>query len=228
MKRTAIYVLLVCAFMACKNKSNTSGSVEGKDSVSTASTIEADQSKGAADTTFDIQSIPVTDKDPGTFPYLNPPETYTYGFDKQIRQSDIKDFDKEYFAVNGKLIPQEGKSYKVSIEKDRSDGKRFNSLIVERSYEQAILALGGVKVNHVPVSNEEYKRVGDKELIEKHYGASINANLLDDIKTYVIRTKDKVIWIQMSLLNEESGNLTVLETGELKIVNKISNTTNPK
>ena len=55
------------------------------------------------------------------FPYLNPPENYCYGvcsnWKGTVEQKDIKDFDKEYFAVNGKLIPVEGKALKVVIEK---------------------------------------------------------------------------------------------------------------
>lgn len=105
----------------------------------------------------------------------------------------------------------EGKSFKSTIEKDRSDGKRFNSLIVGKSYENAILALGGVLVNNITIPQSEIKRVGDKELIEKHYGFSLDYNLLDDIKTYIIKTKDKEIWIQFYLLNDESGGITILE-----------------
>ncbi|MCO5934908.1 hypothetical protein NAF17_05095 [Mucilaginibacter sp. RB4R14] len=54
--------------------------------------------------------------------------------------------------------------------------------------------------------------VGNNELIDKKYGYSIDYNLLYDIKTYVIRTKTKQVWIQMTLMNEETGKLTVLET----------------
>ncbi|MEB0263704.1 MULTISPECIES: hypothetical protein [unclassified Mucilaginibacter] len=54
--------------------------------------------------------------------------------------------------------------------------------------------------------------VGNNELIDKKYGYSIDYNLLYDIKTYVIRTKTKQVWIQMTLMNEETGTLTVLET----------------
>lgn len=219
MKKITSCILLSTVLFSCANKEHSSSS--GKDSLTTQSAAqEAKETKvNEPSGTFDISSIPVTDKKPGTFPYLNPPETYTYNYEKEIQQKNINDFDKEYFAVNGKLILLEGKTYKVRIEKDRSNGKRFNSLIVEKSYKDAILALGGVPVNDVPVSQEEIKRVGDKELIEKHYGFSIDYNLLDDIKTYVIRTADKEIWIQMTLMNNESGKLTILEKGDLKSLN---------
>jgi OmpA-OmpF porin, OOP family len=166
---------------------------------------------------FDWSKIAESTANIGTFPYLSAPETYTYEYKKEINPKNISDFDKEYFAVNGKLIAQEGKSFKARLEKDTADGKRFNSLVVEKSYEEAILALGGVKVNNISVSNDEVKRVGDKELIQKHYGYSIDPNSLDEIKTYVIKKGDKKIWIQLGL-GRESSKLAILETGSLKTV----------
>ena len=168
--------------------------------------------------TFDINTIPVSDKDLGTFPYLSAPDTYKYNMgDEGISKKNISDFDKEYFAVNGKLIPQEGKTVKVTIEKDKSkDDGPFNSLIVDKSYDKAILALGGVKLPTVAIPQSEINRVGTKDLYEKHYGNSLDSNQLDDIKTYVIRTKDKEVWIQYYVLNNGSGRITILEKGNLE------------
>lgn len=170
----------------------------------------------AASGEFDITTIPVSEAKLGEFPYVMPPKDYCYGYcsswDGKANEKDIKDTDKEYFAVNGKLIPVEGKTYKVYIEKNRdADNKRFNRLVVLNSLDKDIKALGGVQVNNVPVTNAEFKRVGDEELITRGYGKSIDVNLLDDVKTYVIRTKDKEIWIQFNLMDEESGRIGVLE-----------------
>ncbi|MDV6169733.1 hypothetical protein R1T16_14950 [Flavobacterium sp. DG1-102-2] len=166
--------------------------------------------------TFDITAIPVSEADLGDFPFVKLPKDYCFGYcsswSGKPNEKDIKDTDKEYFAVNGKLIPVEGKTYKVTIEKNRdADNKRFSRLAVLNSLDKDIKALGGVQVNNVPVSNEEWKRVGDEELIKNGYGKSIDVNLLDDIKTYIIRTKDKEVWIQFNLMDEESGRIAVLE-----------------
>lgn len=165
---------------------------------------------------FDISQIPVSEAALGEFPYVTPPKDYCFGYcsswNGKAEPKDIKDTDKEYFAVNGKLVAVEGKTYKVAIEKNRSsDDKRFSRLLVLNSLDKDITALGGVQVNKVPVSNEEWKRVGDDELITKGYGKSMDVNLLNDIKTYVIRTKDKEVWIQFNLMDEESGRIAVLE-----------------
>lgn len=170
---------------------------------------------------FDITTIPVSETALGEFPFVSPPKDYCYGYcsswNGKPNEKDIKDTDKEYFAVNGKLVPQEGKTYKVAIEKNRNvDNKRFNRLVFLNALDKDIKALGGVQVNNVPVTSEEVKRVGDEELITRGYGKSIDQNLLDDLKTYVIRTKDKEVWIQFNLMDEESGRIAVLEKTSAK------------
>jgi len=215
MKRILLCTALFLSLLSCKKEQNaeTKTTETVKDSVTPVTQTASDSPENG---TFDINTIPVSNKDLGKFPYLNAPDTYKYGYgDDGIKPNEISDFDKEYFAVNGKLIPQEGKTCKVRIEKKQETGS-FNSLVVEKSYEKAILALGGVQVNNIPVPKSEIDRVGNKELIDKKFGHSIDFNLLDDIKTFVIRTKDKEVWIQFSLMNNESGDITILEKGNLE------------
>jgi len=199
-------VVIAAALTSCKNGGNTS--TDNSDTLvaeaKTAQTIPAD-------TTFNLNAIPLSTKNLGEFPYLSYPEGYNFNYEKTINPLNIKDLDKEYFAVNGKLIPVEGKSYKVRIEKGQENEKKFSNLLVSRYYEEKILALGGVNINNVAVNQQEIKKVGDKELIEKNYGFSIDYNLLDNLKTYIIRTETKQIWIQMTLMDNEVGKLTVLE-----------------
>jgi len=216
MKKLTLCALLAFSIIACKKDQTTENTTNVTVTDSTTAAPKPETTT-AATGTFDINSIPVSDKDLGTFPYLSAPDTYKYNMgDGGISKKDISDFDKEYFAVNGKLIPQEGKTVKVTIEKDKSkDDSPFNSLIVDKSYDKAILALGGVKLPTVTIPQSEIDRVGVKDLYEKHYGNSLDANQLDAINTYVIRTKDKEVWIQYSLLNNGSGHITILEKGNL-------------
>jgi OOP family OmpA-OmpF porin len=108
---------------------------------------------------------------------------------KEIKPESIRDMDNEYFAVNGKLLLQEGKTFKAHIERERNDGKKFNSIEVGKYYDEAIKAMGGVQVNNVSVPKSQVDSVCNPQLIDKRYGYSIDYNLLDDIKTYIIRTK---------------------------------------
>jgi len=207
---TALSIVLV----SC-NSDKTRPEQRSEPADSVAVEIKADK---ASDTSgeFDITTIPVSEAALGEFPFVSPPKDYCFGYcsswEGKADAKDIKDTDKEYFAVNGKLIPQEGKTYKVAVEKNRNiDNKRFSRLFVLNAFEKDIKALGGVQVNNVPVTSDEFKRVGEEELITRGYGKSIDQNLLDDIKTYVIRTKDREVWIQFNLMDEESGRIAVLE-----------------
>jgi len=207
-KKMTSCLLIATALVACNNSEKTTEN-NTKDS-STAETSAT--TTAATDTsTFDINSISISDKNLGTFPYLFYPDGYNFNYEKEISAKNIKALDIEYFAVNGKLLPVEGKSYKVRIEKDANSDNKFSKLAVEHYYEDKISSLGGVKVNNIPVPSTEIKRIGDKDLINNQYGHSIDYNLLDDIKTYIIRTATKQIWIQMTLMDNEVGKLTVLE-----------------
>lgn len=214
MKRIPLYVLISLTVLACKQATkNTAIVTETTDSTSTVTNTPVSAAT-PADTSavFDINRIPLSNQDLGTFPYLIAPENYAYGsYGKGMNKADISDFSKEYFAVNGKLIPQEGKTCKTNIDVKDQNTTQFNSLLVAKSLDKAILALGGVQVNNVPVPMSEIKRIGNKELIDAHYGSSIDYNLLDDIKTYIIRTPAKEVWIQFTLLNNESGKIAILE-----------------
>lgn len=214
MKKIFFPIMIVVTLAACKSKTKDAASTDSASTQTTAGNSGSDSAevKTASDSgSFDINKIPVTDKDPGEFPYLKPPATYSYNYHTEASDKNILANDKEYFAVNGRLIPIEGKTYKINVERSRVDDKRFNAAEVEKSFTTTIDSLGGIQVNNVPVPEAEIKRVGNAELIDKHYGASIDMNMLDAIKTFVIHTKDKQIWIQFTLMNEESGKITVLE-----------------
>jgi OmpA-OmpF porin, OOP family len=211
-----LFVSVLALVFSCKGKK------EQTDVTSTPTDNQTEKPVVKGDSsTFDINTIPITDKNIGEFPYLNPPENYCYGscsnYEGKPSPGQMSDFDKEYFAINGKLHLLEGKTYKSIIEKNTDKNPTpFNRLIVEKSYHDAIIGLGGVQVNSVTVPIEEFKKITEAEFPYRH---SIGENEKDDIKTYVIRTKDKEIWIQFSCLDKASGNITILEKADLKAEN---------
>jgi OOP family OmpA-OmpF porin len=216
MKKILLCATVVIALAACKSKTtnnSTTDTAANKAEVSKTAPDAVANNTPVGTGKFDINTIPVSDKnlDKSPFPYLDPPNYYTYNYDKVIKPESIRDVDKEYFAVNGKLLLQQGKTFKAHIERERNDGKKFNSIEVGQYYDDAIKALGGVQVNNVSVPKAQIDSVGNPELIDKRYGYSIDYSLLDDIKTYIIRTKTKQVWIQMTLMNDETGKITILE-----------------
>jgi len=156
---------------------------------------------------FDINTIPVTSQDIGVFPFFSAPEGYKFN------NPETKDYDKQYFAVNGKLVPIEGKSLNTDLDVDQQTNKgKFNAQLVEKSYGKLIVDMGGVKVNAIPVPSSELDRVGRSELLADGHGYSLDYNG-QNIHTYVIRKPDEIVWIQFNLLNNESGKMTILRKG---------------
>lgn len=213
MKKSLICLSLAFALFSC-------GSKEQKQQTNEKQTIDivSEEKKENSVKHFDVNTLPITQESIGTFPFLLPPENYCYGYCSswkgQPNPNDFNNFDKQYFAIKGELIPIEGKTYNISIEKNRAkDNARFNSLEVENSYDKAIIALGGIKINDQVINQEAIDKIGKEEILK--YGFSI-PSAGSKVSTYVIRTNDKEVWIQFKLLNEESGNLTILEKGELK------------
>ncbi|MES2486382.1 MAG: OmpA family protein, partial [Bacteroidota bacterium] len=147
MKKITLCLLLAVAVSACKIK--TTQTTESTDSVT-----------AAADTTFNLDNIPVSDKDLGTFPFLAPPPLYSYNYQQEANPKNIKATDKEYMAVNGKLIAREGKTFKINIDLHRTDEKRFDAAVVQKYYEDKIKELGGIQVNNTEITQAEYDRVG--------------------------------------------------------------------
>jgi hypothetical protein len=211
MKKSILFLLLGICLTSCKKEGTTGANVTASDT-----TDVTKETTNKIDVPFNINAVRITKKDLGTFPYLTPPPEYSYNYHQEADPKNIKNPDKEYFAINGKLLPKEGKSFKINIERESADTQKFNALEVQNFYEKKIKELDGIQVNNIAISKEEYKRVGETELIDNFYGYSINPNLLDRVKTFLIRTTDKNVWIQFSLLDNESGNMTILEEEAVK------------
>jgi hypothetical protein len=96
MKKIAYSIMIVAALASCKSK--TTSTVSDTASADTA-TNKAEVSKTSPDAVanntpiatgaFDINTIPVTDKDPGKFPYLGLPDKYTFNYQKEANAKDI-------------------------------------------------------------------------------------------------------------------------------------------
>lgn len=205
-KNTLLFQTILCALLlpaslliACTSGDKKTNTETAR--TDTVATIPAGNTTVTVDTSkisFDINSIPVTTKDIGTFPYLNAPENYKYN---DITKSDLKTV---HFAVNGKLIPVEGKTFSTNIYKLNENGAEstFNATIVQRAYDKAVKDLGGVKLPGTPVSPAEVNRVGPKVLDEEgnHAYSIIGPNdyTLSHLNTYIIRTEKAEVWIELS------------------------------
>lgn len=205
----SVLMMSVFSIAACKNESKKT--VKKEDTASfdkpaiagAAETASSDTGKVA----YDITKIPVTSKEIGTFPYLKAPEEYKFN---DISRSDLKTV---HFAIEGKLVPLEGKTYSSNIYKVQESESPFNLQTVQRTYDKVITDLGGVQVSTMLLP-DQIEKIGKKRLEDEgdHAYTIIGANdyTLNHVNTYVIRTTKAEVWIELSFY-QNGGYIYILE-----------------
>ena len=202
-------VLLACfsvslLLSACNNQNKSTTITETTKTDSTIVT-RTDTTSGNQ-SAFDINTIPVTTKEIGKFPYLNAPDGYHYN---DVIKSD---FETLHFSIQGHLTAIEGKSFKTNIYKDRGSETPFNTELVDRAYNKVITELGGVQVSD-KILPGEIDKIGKKVLESGNHAYSIigaDEFTLSHVKTYVIRTNTAEVWIETSFY-EGGGYINIMQ-----------------
>jgi OOP family OmpA-OmpF porin len=175
--------------------------------ISNVTTAQNNSTVDSLKSTFDIATIPVSNKEIGAFPYLKAPDQYKFN---DISKSDLQTV---HFAINGKLVAVEGKTYSTNIYKLQESGSPFNVQLVKRNYDQIIKELGGVQVSS-SLLPDQIQKVGQKILEAEgdHAYTIIGTNdfTLSHVNTYIIRTAKVTVWIELSFY-ENGGYIYILE-----------------
>jgi len=163
---------------------------------------ETPAAPAAAEATFDLSAVPVSTTALGRFPYLGRLQGY-----KVNVPSDSVDFefDRNYVYDGKNLVPIEGHVLRreyVAV----NDQKKTSVLMMQRNYENLVKSLGGVKVSSGELPGAVVEKLGSEEF-HKHSGNIDPGNQVD---TYVIRQKDKEIWVQLKP-DDYSYYLNVIE-----------------
>ena len=138
---------------------------------------------------FDLSNVPVSTARLGAFPYLNKLPGYKLNTSSD---SIAFEFDRYYVYDGKQLVPIEGRVLRreyVVVD----DKKRTSDLMIQRNYENLIKSLGGVLVTSGKVSSEVVEKTGREEY-RKHNTVPGSD---DQVNTYVIRQKDKEVWVQV-------------------------------
>lgn len=215
--KSSLKIFAILFLLSSCNKDKKSSESQIQDSVKVE--VENAETKPVQSAAFDINTIPISDKLNGTFPYFKLPEGYTYTNPKMYHgEGEIKDYDKEYFLVGGRFYPYEGKTFKGVIRlDDKIKDKKFSELEIQKSFEETIVGVGGVRLNNNdPILEGESAKISQNDVSS---GYTHSGQTGYSIQTYVIRKSDKLIWIQFDYLDNSSG-FTVLETK--KFENKMS------
>lgn len=158
---------------------------------------------------FDINAIPVSDKPLPAWPYVALPAGYEFDYADDL-PSRSKDLARVPVWTGGQLLWVEGKVFSDEI--DNSDGKTYSRFEVRKNVQQAVEALGGVRLTERSFDEATYK-ANEKAMddFRQEFSRMQNAYWYDaDADTYVIRRADKAIWIVFQSGNDQ-GALMVAE-----------------
>ena len=175
----------------------------------TAAPETPDASAAPAVTAFDINKIPVSDAALPAWPYVALPAGYHYYYSEELG-SRSKDLARVPVWTGGQLLWIEGKTFSDAIRSD--EGKTYSKFEVRKNLQQAIEALGGVRLAERSF-DETVWDANEKHLedFRQEFDRMQNAYWYDkDVDTYVIRRADKAIWI-VTQTDTGSGAIMVAE-----------------
>jgi hypothetical protein len=151
---------------------------------------------------FDINKIPVSNANLGQFPYFGSLKGYKIRYDSD---SVAYEFDRSYLYNGQELASVEGRVLRRRY-RPVDKQKQASDLMIRRNYENLITGLGGVKVFSGEIPSEAIKKVGSSTA-EKG-GVSGYSGEYD---IYVIRQKDKEVWVQVQKPGIDEYFLNVTE-----------------
>jgi len=203
LKNSFIFSIILSTVIIAGCHTGTSGNQQ-QDSATTAS---ANRDTAAVSATpkdsFDITSVPISDKVLDSFPFVKIPPGMKY------QNSPVqKKYDMIFFPLNGVMTPLYGsvfKSYIVSA----NDDNGWSLPLFQQYYADSIKAAGGVQVFNAKVAQTELDRVKEKATYWGEEGSIDYWN--DPVEVYVIhRATGGNIFIQFSG-NSASGAIQVLQ-----------------
>ena len=143
---------------------------------------------------FDPASVPESTVTLPPFPFFRSPDGQVSVLGARDRNAD---FDREHMIAGNKIVAVEGKVARSMYSLDATDLRRYTAIAFQRNYENAILALGGVKISKTAYTDEVVDAFGGREALDKHYHGTC-AGIDCDNNTYLIRQGDKEYWVQVS------------------------------
>lgn len=158
-----------------------------------AENVMAPVNEMAASTDFSPETVPITTASLPPPPFFTVPEGLTSIYDEKDK---VFNFGEQIFLAGDKTVRVEGKIYRDQFLLDGD--RKYTSLEFLRNYENAILALGGKKINTSQWTYPLLESVGGDPVVGKiNYGAAPVPDYPHDV--YMIRTADKEYWIDISV-----------------------------
>lgn len=202
-------ILVIAGLALCITSCNSSEKKQKDNGTDTSQTETVNTKQQDNSGKFDINSVPVSDKELGEFPFFSLPKGVQEQ-NKAIKRS----FDMLFFPVNGVMTPLEGKVWKSNIVETKDSEEGWSAVYFLKSYDDAITAAGGVKIFDGKISKEELDRIEEQATYFGEEGSMDYWN--DPVKTYIIRRSNgDDVYIQLAA-NNAMGRLQILQKAPLK------------
>lgn len=143
---------------------------------------------------FDPATVPESTATLPPFPFFKAPDGQESVLGDRDRNAD---FDREHMIAGNKIVAIEGKVARSMYSLDATDLRRYTAIAFQRNYENAILALGGVKISKTAYTDDVVDAFGGRALLDKHYHGTC-AGIDCDNNTYLLRQGSKEYWVQVS------------------------------
>lgn len=202
MKKNLLFALTTSVLIACGKK-------EVKiENTSTIDTLIQPTTVTTSPDTFAIENLPVSNADLGDFPFFTAPKDAKYA-----NNITPKDFDFIVFGTSNDLFEVEGKTFRAWIHPE--SGKEISSRYLFKSYEDAILKAGGVKVFEGNLEGERLEKYNQLVTYKGSDGTFIPSG---DTKmvTYAINHTSGPIYIVYGLENNNTASIQIVQADAFK------------
>lgn len=209
MKKIFLAFLVAQLLFSCNNNKNEDKQT-GKQEIIDVTNENSDEEKHAGkDTKFDINTIPVSTEDIGDFPFFTAPEGTMY-----INKPKVKDFDFIVFVTPDSIYEVEGKTFRSHVHKDKESNVEISGRYLNKSFEDAILNAGGVKVFEGNLTKEQKEKY--KELTT-YAGSNGSLDIWNEVVAmYVIRRNDGNVYIAMLKATGNSTSIQIVQEKAFK------------
>lgn len=209
MKKTFLAFLVAQLLFACNNNKNEEKQTSKQETIDVTTESSGEESLTSKDTKFDINTIPISTEAIGDFPFFTAPEGAKY-----INKPKVKDFDFIVFVTPDSIYEVEGKTFRSHVHKDRDSDVEISGRYLNKSFEDAILNAGGLKVFEGNLTKEQKDKY--KELAT-YAGSNGSLDVWNEVVAmYVIRRNDGNVYIAMEKGGGSSTSIQIVQEKAFK------------
>jgi OOP family OmpA-OmpF porin len=191
--------------LSCSQSKTSDGNQDAKVQNTESSSTIASAQTSTGNKKFDIESIPVSTIDIGEFPFFTAPKGAMY-----INNVKVKPFDFIVAATDDSLFEVEGKVFRAWIHEDKNGGIEISNRYLLKSYEDAILAAGGVKIFEGELNGDRLEQYNKLVTYAGDDGSFIPSGG-QQMLTYVIRRNDGNVYVILEKKDFATTSLQIVQ-----------------